>query len=190
MILMLFTSPSALLPSLITGTETGINLSISLLAVYCLWSGVIAVMEGSGLSTKISKLLSPVIKKLFPNESDKTREYVSLNIATNMLGAGGAATPLGIKAVTSMYQSGTRATFSMVLFTVINTTSVQLIPSTVMGILTSEGATSSHDIILPSLIASTVATILGVILVYLFEKRKKGGNATPLDSLINQRKMR
>lgn len=171
MVFMLFVSPDTFLTSLIVGTDNGINLSLSLLAVYCLWSGIIAVMEASGLSSGISKLLSPIVKRLFPHESDKTREYVSLNLATNMLGAGGAATPLGIKAVSSMYKTGTRATFSMVLFTVINTTSVQLIPSTVMGIMTSEGATSSHDIILPSLIASTVATVLGVILVYCFQKR-------------------
>ena len=172
MVFMIFLSPDGFLPALIDGTDNGINLALSLLAVYCLWSGIIAVMESSGLSTRISKLLSPIVKRLFPRESDKTREYVSLNIATNMLGAGGAATPLGIKAVTSMYKSGTCATFSMVLFTVINTTSVQLIPSTVMSIMTSEGATNSHDIILPSLIASTVATALGVLLVYLFQKRK------------------
>lgn len=172
MIFMLFLSPDSFLSSLIAGTEEGINLSLSLLSVYCLWSGIIAVMEASGLSGKISKLLSPIVKRLFPKETDKTREYVSLNLAANMLGAGGAGTPLGIKAVTSMHKTGTRATFSMVLFTVINTTSVQLIPSTVMSIMTSEGATSSHSIILPSIIASTVATVLGVILVYCFQKRQ------------------
>ena len=173
MVFMVILSPDTFLSSSLTGVETGIKLSMSLLSVYCLWSGIIAVLETSGLSNKISRLLSPVVKKLFPHESDKTREYVSLNIATNMLGAGGAATPLGIKAITSMYNGGTKATFSMVLFTVINTTSVQLIPSTIMGILASNGATTPHDIILPSLIASTFATLLGVLLVYCFQKNEK-----------------
>lgn len=171
MVTMVVTSPQNYLSAMLQGADTGINLCLSLLAVYCVWSGIIAVMDSSGLSSKISKLLSPIVKRLFPHETEKTREYVSLNLAANMLGAGGAATPLGIKAVTSMHKGGTRATFSMVLFTVINTTSVQLIPSTVMSIMASEGSTTSHNIILPSLIASTLATALAVLLVYILQKR-------------------
>lgn len=169
---MLITTPDDFLSTLITGCETGLILAGSLLAIYCLWSGIIEIMRASGLSEKIAKLLSPIIKRLFPHESSETREYVSLNIATNMLGAGGAATPLGIKAITSMYRGDKKATFSMVLFTVINTTSIQLIPSTVMGIMTTFGASNASNIILPSLIVSTTTTILAVALVYLLQKRK------------------
>lgn len=168
---MLFSSPDAILPALLSGTQKGIDIAFSLLAVYVLWSGIVEILKKSGLSTRLSRLLSPITRKLFPNESDKTREYVALNFSANLLGAGGAATPLGIKAVESMQRRGDKITFSMVLFTVINTTSIQLIPSTVIALRANSGSTTPYDIILPTLIVSVTTTLLGVFITYLFKKK-------------------
>lgn len=165
--------PDDILSSLLSGASNALNLAISLFAVYVLWSGIIALMEKSGLSQKIAKILSPITKKLFRGESEDTRKYIAMNFSANLLGAGGAATPLGIKAVESMKRNGDKATFSMILFTVINVSSIQLIPTTIISLRTQAGSNTPYDILLPCLIVSSISTVLSVVAVFLFCKRKK-----------------
>lgn len=166
------TSPENVLPSFLKGAENGVNLAFSLLPIYIVWSGLISIMDESGLSSKIGKLLSPISRKLFPNESEETRKYITLNFSANLLGAGGAATPLGIQAVKSM-QKGNKITSSMVLFAVINTTSIQLIPTTVISILSSNGATNPYSIIIPTIIISTLSSLLAVLMWSIIYHNKK-----------------
>ena len=112
----IFSNPDTLLPTMLGGVEKGINLALSLLSVYVLWSGILALSEKSGLSDRMAKALSPVTRTLFRDEDEQTRMLVAMNFSANLLGAGGAATPLGIRAVQSMKKSGNIATFSMILF--------------------------------------------------------------------------
>lgn len=176
-IAIIFLSPDSLLPALLTGTENGINLAFTLIPIYIVWSGIITIMDATGISKKIAKFLSPLINRLFPHENETARVYIAMNFSANLLGAGGAGTPLGIKAIESMQKDGSRATPSMVLFAVINTTSIQLIPTTIISLLTSNGASNPQSIILPTLIISTLSTLLAVLIWSITCKNSK---KTPL----------
>ena len=96
--------PAEVLTGMINASNKAVTLSLSLVAIYSIWIGLFTILEKSGLSAKLSKLLSPIINKLFGknNLSDESKKYVSLNISANLLGMSGAATPLGIKAIESM----------------------------------------------------------------------------------------
>lgn len=164
------TDPNGLLASFTAGTENAISLCVRLLPSYVIWSGVLALVESSGLGKKISKLLSPITKRLFSGESEETQGYVTMNFTANLLGMGGAATPLGIRAVQSMDDGSGRATKNQVLFTVMNATSLTLIPATIISLRLSYGSASPSDVILPSVIVSAVSTALAVLAVKVLSR--------------------
>lgn len=169
---LLFCSPDSFLSTMLQGVENGLTLSVSLCSIYVLWSAILALLEESGLSIKIAKLLSPITRKLFKGESEEVRRYIAMNFSANLLGAGGAATPIGIKAVNSMKKRGNSPTFSMILFTVINTTSIQLLPTTVISLRAQYGSLSPYDTVLPTLLVSVVTTVIGVLAVCLFKRKE------------------
>lgn len=169
---LIFTSPSLVLPTMIEGASSAIKLCVSLLAIYCVWLSFLKVIELAGLNKYITKLFKPITKKLFKGEEEKTQEYLCLNFSYNLLGMGGASTPMGIKAIESMYKGETRATDNMILFVVINCTSIQLLPTTIIGLRAMSGSLNPADIILPSLIATLFSTLVGIILCKLLAKRK------------------
>ena len=164
-----FSSPDRVLPVLMDSMKSAVDYTLLLAAVYALWNGLFALLEATGLGKAISKALRPLTRKLFKGESDETYHYISMNFSANFLGMGGAATPLGIKVIESMKPDGNRASRNQSLFAVINCTSIQLIPATVIALRVSAGSMSAGDIILPSLIATILSTIVGVILVYVFK---------------------
>lgn len=171
--LLLFKDPNGALGGMLTGVSSAIAMSVGLVAVYAVWLSVLNVMEKVGLNRAIGKALKPLTKRLFPSENDETRETISLNMSANMLGMGGAATPLGIKAINSMAGDSEKTSDSIALFVVINCTSIQLIPTTIIGLRAAAGSASASDIILPSLIATAVSTIVGVGLCFAVRKIKK-----------------
>lgn len=171
--LLLFKDPNGALGGMLTGVSSAIAMSVGLVAVYAVWLSVLNVMEKVGLNRAIGKALKPLTKRLFPFENDETRETISLNMSANMLGMGGAATPLGIKAINSMAGDSEKTSDSIALFVVINCTSIQLIPTTIIGLRAAAGSASASDIILPSLIATAVSTIVGVGLCFVVRKIKK-----------------
>lgn len=171
--LLLFKDPNGALGGMLTGVSSAIAMSVGLVAVYAVWLSVLNVMEKVGLNRAIGKALKPLTKRLFPSENDETRETISLNMSANMLGMGGAATPLGIKAINSMAGDSEKTSDSIALFVVINCTSIQLIPTTIIGLRAAAGSASASDIILPSLIATAVSTIVGVGLCFVVRKIKK-----------------
>ena len=126
-------------------------------------------MEKTGLDSGLAQLLRPVIRRLFKGESDESEKWISVNLASNMLGMGGASTPAGIKAMASMEKGG-KATANMDLLVVINATSIQLIPATIIALRASAGSGNPSSIIAPTLISSTIATVVGVVLTKLFSK--------------------
>ncbi len=170
-IVLLCLSPEIILPSFLTGAESGLKLCVTLLPIYLVWSGVISVMEDSGLSKKIAKLLSPIINKLFKGENEQVKEHIALNFTANLLGAGGASTPLGIKAIRLMQGDKQKITSHAVLFTVINTTSIQIIPTTIISLLLRGGANNPYSVVLPTIIVSSLSTILAILLWSLLSKK-------------------
>ena len=170
---MLIVNPSEIFPSMIEGVSGAINLVIKLTAIYSIWLSLLKMAEKTGLDKKLSKLLHPVVKRLFRGESDDAYKWISINLASNMLGMGGASTPAGIKAMEKM-QKGNKATENMDLLVIINATSIQLIPATVIALRSTWNSTNPSSIILPTLISSTIATVCGIILCKVFSKGKDG----------------
>ena len=164
------TSPDDLLTALLLGAESAVSLSVRLLPAYVVWSGILALIEKSGLGNKIAKFMSPIITRLFRGESEATRGHITMNFTANLLGMGGAATPLGIKAISAMDDGSGRATKNQVLFTVMNATSLSLIPTTLISLRLSYGSASPSDIILPSVIVSAVSTLISTLAVSVFSK--------------------
>ena len=105
--------------------------------------------------------------------SNKAKDYIAMNMSFNMLGVGNAATPTGIKAFNELQDGSDKITATMVMLLVINATSIQLLPTTIIGMRVTAGSGNASDIIMPSLIATLVSTIVGIVLVKLFYSFKK-----------------
>lgn len=168
-----FGDPTKVLSSLLTASNSAVKLSFELCAIYAIWLGLFSILEKSGLSEKLSKFLSPIINKIFgkSNLSDESKRYVSMNISANLLGMSGAATPLGIKAIESMQKDNPNklvVTFPMIMLIAISCSSVQLLPTSIIGMLASAGSSNPTRIILPSIICSIISTTIAILLVYLF----------------------
>ena len=168
-----FSNPTSVLSGLLTASNSAVKLSLELCAVYAIWVGLFNILEQSGLSQKLSKFLSPIINKIFGknNLSAESKQYVSMNMSANLLGMNGAATPLGIKAIESMQKDNKNkdtATFAMIMFVAISCSSIQLLPTSIIGMLANAGSKHPSSIILPSLLCSLSSTITTILLVYLF----------------------
>ena len=168
-------SPESILPSMIGATNSALTLSFELLAIYAVWLGILGIVENTKLSEFLSKILSPLINLLWGKKSmsDKAKKYLSLSLSTSVLGIGGASIPLGIKAIEEMDNKSGIATFPMIMTIVFASSGVQLIPTTVMGMMIASHSTSPAFIILPTILAGLVTTIVGVLLAKLCEKLSK-----------------
>ena len=142
-----------------------------------LWCGVMNIADKSGLLLKFSKLLTPLLKKLMPSvKNEKAFLYISSNIAANMLGLGSVATPAGLKAMKELNVDNndkTRASDGMITFLVLNTSGVTIIPMTVIALRMGYGSVDPSKIIIPSIIATIVSSVSGLLLDY-FIRRKNG----------------
>lgn len=171
-VLLLIFNPDALLPSMLSGGQKALDLTLKLVVIYAVWMGVFALLEKTGLSNKFAKLLKPVNRFLFGNIPERANDYMSLNISANMLGMSGITTPMGIKSIQELEKySGTE--YAIAMFFVINATSIQLIPTSVMALRSSLGSASPGDIILPTIIATLLSTVIGIFLVKLIIKKPK-----------------
>lgn len=169
-ILICFISPESVVTVMLDGGMNAITLSVKMLAIYALWLSVLKLMEKTSLDKKIASLFTPITQKLFKGENDEAHSYIAVNLASNMLGMGGAATPAGIKAISAMDTGSESASKNMIMFLVINATSIQLLPATVMALMGTHGSSAPSAIIIPSLIATVVSTISGIIMVKIFTK--------------------
>ena len=167
---LLIVNPSATVNSMIDASSSALDLCLNLCAVYAVWLGVLEILDQSGLSNKLAKLLSPIIKKLFPNADLQTQKNIAINLSANMLGLGNASTPYGIKAMRGLNDNSGVANSSMIMLMIINACSIQLIPTTTIGLRAAAGSSSPADIILPTLISSFTACAIGVGLGLLFSK--------------------
>lgn len=170
----------AALPSaVLQGAHTGITLSISIAGSLCLWNGVGKVMENTGMTGALSRLLQPFLHRIFPGTrtDPALAGCLSANICANFLGLGNAATPMGIQAVKRMIRPNSphTATNEMCRLIVLNTASIQLIPATVAAVRTSLGCASPFDILPAVWISSICSAGIGVIAAWGFGKLWRHG---------------
>ena len=171
--LLLFLSPNDFLPALLNGASKSATLCLSLVATYSVWLGLMEVWKKSGVTSKVSHLLSPVSKRLFLTQDKETLDAVSMNLSVNLLGVSGAGTPYGIKAC-ALLDKTDEAEYSSAMFFVLNATSLQIIPTSIVGIRVALGSVAPADIILPTVLASALSTLLGFLLVKLLIPKKNG----------------
>ena len=168
--------------SIFDSVESAVNLSITMLGTMCLWSGIINVAANTKIMKGMNKLLKPIVKFLFPEirENKKAQNEISMNMVANILGLGNAATPLGLKAMETLQEENKNKqelSNSMIMLIVINTASIQIIPTTIIAIRSSLGAENPASIIVPVWIATICAAIVGVtvtkLLIRYSNKREK-----------------
>lgn len=162
--------------SIFESTKIAVELSISLLGTICLWNGIMQIASKTSIIKHLSKLLNPIMKRLFPDikKEEKVHEEITMNIIANIMGLGNAATPLGLKAMKSMQKKNSdknRLSNSMAMFIVLNTASIQLIPTTVIAIRSSLGSSNPTAMIVPVWIATICAAIAAVISAKLLMKK-------------------
>lgn len=149
------------------GTKSAVELCISLLGTMCLWNGIMTITCETNIVKKLTKMLSPIMKKLFPDikKENKVHEEISMNIIANIMGLGNAATPLGLKAMKSMQKENKNKNVlsnSMAMFIVLNTASIQIIPTTVIAIRSSLKSGNATGMIVPVWIATICAAIAAI----------------------------
>lgn len=164
--------------SIFESTASAVNLSITFLGTICLWNGIMRIAQNTTFVSKLTNKLRPIIHFLFPEmkNNEKAKEEISMNIIANILGLGNAATPLGLKAMKTMQKDNDKKdtlSNSMAMFIVLNTASLQLIPTTVIAIRASLNSANPTSIILPVWVSTIVAAIAGITATKLFIKFKK-----------------
>lgn len=170
LVVMAFVAPSELLGSLLGGAERSAKTALTLFCIYAVWMGISRVAETSGLSKKAAKALTPLSKKLFRTDEPAAVENLAMNLSCNLLGIGGAATPYAVKAIGELEKAGND--FAQKLLFVINATSIQIIPSTVIALRAGAGSANAADIFLPSLICTALSTLLAAGLFIAIESFK------------------
>ena len=157
------------------GAKNAVETIISLLGVMCFWMGMMNIAQKAGLLDKLSKFLEPVISRLFKGvKGEKAKQAILMNITANIFGIGNAATPFGIKAMEEMQKENrgsTSATNDMCMFVVLNTASIQLIPTTLFALRSSYGSEDPYKILPAVWIVSVAALVFGISAAKIMGKR-------------------
>lgn len=166
---------SDLVTSLFAMAKLSAEIAIGLIGTLCLWMGIFRIAEQSGIVAKIAQGLAPLLSRLMPElpKNDPAYGSISLNIAANMLGLDNAATPLGLQAMKDLQRHNPTpesATNAQILFLVINTSSVTLLPVTIFMYRAQQGAANPTDVFIPILLATTCSTLVGIFTVCLIQK--------------------
>ena len=161
-----FTNPQGVLTVCLDSSSQALTTALGLCGVYCLWLGIFEVADKCKLVEGLSRVFTRLNKWLYGNIEKVASDYISLNLASNLLGVGNAATPSAISAIQVMEHDEKLSRAGAMLF-VVNATSVQLIPTTVIGLRASMGSANPSDILLPNLLSTIVTSVVGVALVFL-----------------------
>ena len=164
---------------IIDGASESVSLIITMGAMICLWSGIMEIAQKSGFTNLLAYCLSPVITRLFPEyKNDKSiTGAISMNITANLLGLGNAATPFGLEAIKLMHKHDNisdTASKSMATFVVLNTASIQLLPTTVAALRRAAGSADPMDILPFVWISSACALFVGLTSIKLLYSDRKG----------------
>ncbi len=159
--------------ALLAGASDAVELLIGILGIMCFWSGLMEIAKRAKLTDMLAKLFSPVLSPLFPDvpKNSEAMRYISLNISANLLGLGNAATPFGLEAMKELQKINPirdRASDSQLLFVVLNTASIQLLPTTLGAYRATYGSEKPFEIIHCVWITSVVALAVGIIVAKVF----------------------
>lgn len=170
---------TAVSDAVFSSLEDAVALTLKMLGILCFWSGMMQLAEKSGLTQKIACALSPLLRHLFPEiKNDKdAQSAISMNITANLFGIGNAATPLGIEAMKRLKKhapASDTASNAMVLFVVLNTASIKLIPTTVAMLRHDAGSAAPMEILPVSLLVSFTSCSAAIVVAKLLERRKDG----------------
>ena len=154
--------------SLLNGVDSSVQLIISTSGMLCFWSGILAVAKSSSVNSFLGKILSPLLSRLFNSvdANSKAMELICLNISANLLGLGNAATPLGLNAMQELRKNNDnplKATDDMILFVVLNTASLQIIPTTLITYRTAYNSSAPFEILPCIWLSSVAALAVGII---------------------------
>ena len=155
--------------------KTAFQVSLGLTGVLSLWLGIMKIGEKAGMVNMLARMLSPVFTKLFPDipKNHPVMGSIFMNIASNMLGLDNAATPTGLKAMAQMQELNTKkdtATNPMIMFLVLNTSGLTIIPTSILAVRSACKAVQPTDVFVPILLATTIATLVGIIITSLWQR--------------------
>lgn len=164
--------------TILGSTTTAFDMMIKIFPVMALWLGIMKIAEKSGLLEKMSYALSKGLKHIFPEipAGHPSLGYIASNVICNLFGLGNAATPFGLKAMSSLQELNEKkdtASKSMITFLVMNTSGLTLIPTTILSLRILHKSASPTEIILPCILATTVSTGIGLLANYLLGRKKK-----------------
>lgn len=169
--LIVLQSPDAFLAALLEGGTKGATTCVALLASYSVWLGLIRVWEDCGIAERVAKFVKPAARKLLKTKDEETLLAVSMNLSVNLLGISGAATPYGIKGA-KLLDRTENAEYASAMFFVLNATSLQIFPVSMIAVRTSMQSANPSAIFLPILLTTVFSTLLGVTLTALFLRPK------------------
>ena len=164
-----------MMDSTFTSAKTAFEVSIGLTGTLALWLGIMKIGERGGVVNLLAKALSPIFTKLFPDipKGHPATGSIFMNVAANMLGLDNAATPLGLKAMEQMQELNPKkdtATNPMIMFLVLNTSGLTIIPISILAIRAAQGAAQPTDVFIPILMATFVATLSGIIITSIYQR--------------------
>lgn len=170
----LLSNTSELSKAAVESCSSAVELAIYLAGSMALWGGLMQVAKKSGLTKLFERMLSPLTHRLFKGCSDEVMQNISMNITANMLGIANAATPLGIAAVSAMSkQGGAHMKRNIAMLTVLNSASIQLIPTTIGAMRARYAAASPFDVTLPIIAVSLISAFGGCLMVYALSIKRK-----------------
>ncbi len=159
-----------------SGKET-IELLIVLIGAMAVWGGMMRIADKSGITDKIAKLFKPLCRVLFKNLSPNSKAFkaITANITANLMGLGNAATPLGLEAMKELQKEDkttNTASRNMIMFVVLNTASIQILPTTIATLRLEHGSKAPLEILPAILIVSLISLIVGITMVFLFDRKE------------------
>lgn len=167
-----------LITTLMSSTQSALQTVLDMLGMICMWSGFMKIAETSGVVKTLSNKVTPLVRFLFPElpKDNEVTGHIAMNMTANILGLGNIATPMGIKAMENLEKYNDdkkRLSNSMMMFIILNTASIQIIPTSVIALRATYNSSNPADVVLPIIIASFGSVIAGVFLVKLSCRRKK-----------------
>ena len=160
------------------GAGMAVTTLLSFAGAMCFWTGLLKIGESSGMTDRLCRILKKPIGILFPHTDDMAKKYIAMNMSANILGMGNAATPMGIKAMERLDKINNGSVYAsdaMCMLVVLNTTSFQLIPATILSLRSAAGSSDPFSVIVPIWIASGVSVICAILMAKLVCKIFRGG---------------
>ncbi len=151
---------------------------LDMVGMICMWSGFMKIAEEAGIVKKVSQKVRPFVKFLFPElpQNSEATGHIAMNMTANMLGLGNVATPLGLKAMEELDKCNEEKeviSHSMMMFIVLNTASIQIIPTSIIAIRATYGSENPADVVVPIIVASLISVVTGITILKVFCRRKK-----------------